>query len=120
VATTTRQTAEERREAVLVAAVTEFARAGFHGASTDAIARRAGISQPYLFRLFGSKKSSTSPSSGAVSAHAGNHARRRGLRREALSAMGDAYGELLATDPAMPVQLQTCAALTTLTCVRRS
>ena len=55
-ATTTRQTAAERREAVLVAANVEFALRGLHGASTDAIARRAGISQPYLFRLFGSKK----------------------------------------------------------------
>ena len=55
-ATTTRQTAAERREAVLEAATVEFALRGLHGASTDAIARRAGISQPYLFRLFGSKK----------------------------------------------------------------
>jgi AcrR family transcriptional regulator len=55
-ATTTRQTAAERREAVLEAASAEFALRGLHGASTDAIARRAGISQPYLFRLFGSKK----------------------------------------------------------------
>ena len=52
----TRQTAEARREAVLEAARHEFARHGLHGASTDTIARRAGISQPYLFRLFGSKK----------------------------------------------------------------
>ena len=51
-----RQTAEERREAVLDAATREFARKGLHGASTDAIARAAGISQPYLFRLFGTKK----------------------------------------------------------------
>jgi AcrR family transcriptional regulator len=55
-ATKTRQTAEIRREAVLDAARVEFALRGLHGASTDAIARRAGISQPYLFRLFGSKK----------------------------------------------------------------
>ena len=41
---------------MLEAARLEFARHGLHGASTDAIARRAGISQPYLFRLFGSKK----------------------------------------------------------------
>ena len=34
----------------------EFAERGFEGASTEAIARRAGISQPYLFRLFGTKK----------------------------------------------------------------
>ena len=51
-----RQTADERREAVLKAAAREFARKGLHGASTDAIAKDAGISQPYLFRLFGTKK----------------------------------------------------------------
>ena len=34
----------------------EFARKGLHGASTEDIARAAGISQPYLFRLFGTKK----------------------------------------------------------------
>jgi AcrR family transcriptional regulator len=54
--TTKRQTADERRVTVLAAANVEFALRGLHGASTDAIARRAGISQPYLFRLFGSKK----------------------------------------------------------------
>jgi AcrR family transcriptional regulator len=54
--TATRHTAEERREAVLEAARYEFAQHGMHGASTDAIARRAGISQPYLFRLFGTKR----------------------------------------------------------------
>src|SRR6187399_2536433 len=54
--TTTRQTAEVRREAVLEAAAAEFSRRGLHGASTDAIAKDAGISQPYLFRLFGTKK----------------------------------------------------------------
>ena len=54
--TTTRQTAEVRREAVLEAAAAEFSRKGLHGASTDAIAKAAGISQPYLFRLFGTKK----------------------------------------------------------------
>ena len=45
-----------RREAVLEAAAAEFSRKGLHGASTDAIAKAAGISQPYLFRLFGTKK----------------------------------------------------------------
>src|ERR671938_271931 len=53
---TERKTAEERRQAVLDAAMVEFADKGLDGASTDAIARRAGISQPYLFRLFGTKK----------------------------------------------------------------
>jgi AcrR family transcriptional regulator len=52
----TRQSAEERRESILDAAVVEFAAKGLHGTSTEDIARRAGISQPYVFRLFGTKK----------------------------------------------------------------
>ena len=48
--------AAERRELVLDAAVTEFAVHGLAGTSTEDVARRAGISQPYLFRLFPTKK----------------------------------------------------------------
>ena len=55
-ATTTRSTAEERREEILHAAVTHFGKTGLHGTSTDTIARDVGVSQPYLFRLFGTKK----------------------------------------------------------------
>ncbi|MCC3769876.1 TetR/AcrR family transcriptional regulator [Streptomyces sp. UNOC14_S4] len=51
-----RMSAEERRESVIRAAVTEFARGGYHGTSTEAIARRVGVSQPYLFRLFPGKQ----------------------------------------------------------------
>ena len=51
-----RLSADERREAVIQAAVIEFAEAGLYGTSTEAIAARAGISQPYIFRLFGSKQ----------------------------------------------------------------
>ena len=51
-----RHTAEERRTEVLQAAVAEFALHGLHGTSTEMIARRIGISQPYIFRLFPSKK----------------------------------------------------------------
>src|SRR5712692_10232057 len=52
----TRLSAAERRDDVLDAALIEFADRGFEGTSTEDIARRAGISQPYLFRLFGTKK----------------------------------------------------------------
>ncbi|MFE3384452.1 TetR/AcrR family transcriptional regulator [Streptomyces anulatus] len=48
--------AEERRESVVRAAITEFARGGYHGTSTEVIARRVGVSQPYLFRLFPNKQ----------------------------------------------------------------
>src|SRR6059036_3997338 len=51
-----RKSAEERRDEILDAALVEFAERGLHGASTEEIARRAGISQPYVFRLFGTKK----------------------------------------------------------------
>jgi AcrR family transcriptional regulator len=51
-----RMTADERRDAIVAAGVQEFATGGLVGASTDAIARRAGVSQPYVFQLFGTKK----------------------------------------------------------------
>ena len=51
-----RMPAAERRELVLDAAVAEFAVHGLAGTSTEDVARRAGISQPYLFRLFPTKK----------------------------------------------------------------
>ena len=54
--TTHRKSAEERREEVLEAAIAEFAHAGLHGTSTERIAQRVGLSQPYLFRLFDTKK----------------------------------------------------------------
>jgi AcrR family transcriptional regulator len=55
-ATTVRKTADERREEILAVALVEFGEHGLDGTSTDTIARKAGISQPYLFRLFGTKK----------------------------------------------------------------
>jgi AcrR family transcriptional regulator len=51
-----RMSAEERREGVIRAALSEFARGGYYGTSTDAIAKRVGVSQPYLFRLFPDKR----------------------------------------------------------------
>src|SRR4029450_2402974 len=51
----TRTSSEERREQLVAAAVTEFAAHGFHATSTTAIAKRAGISQPYVYALFPNK-----------------------------------------------------------------
>ena len=51
-----RQTSEERREQVVEAAIREFAERGYEAASTAAIAERAGISQPYIYALFPSKR----------------------------------------------------------------
>ena len=46
--------AEERREDVLRAAAAAFADGGYQGTTTQDVAERAGISQPYIFRLFSS------------------------------------------------------------------
>jgi AcrR family transcriptional regulator len=53
---TTRISSEERRETVVDAAVKEFAAHGYHAASTSSIAKRAGISQPYIYALFPNKR----------------------------------------------------------------
>jgi AcrR family transcriptional regulator len=99
--TTERKTKSERREEILEAALVEFAERGLHGASTEDIARRAGISQPYVFRLFGTKKElfvavvnrcfrETLEMFGRAA---------EGLRgEEALEAMGTAYVERLLVD----------------------
>jgi AcrR family transcriptional regulator len=52
----TRLTADERRADIIEAAVKAFASGGLAGTSTEDIARLAGVSQPYLFRLFGTKR----------------------------------------------------------------
>ena len=51
-----RKSAEERREEILAVALRHFAEGGYHGTSTEVIAKEAGISQPYLFRLFRTKR----------------------------------------------------------------
>ena len=97
--TAARQTAEERREAVLEAAAEEFAHKGLHGGSTDAIAKAAGISQPYLFRLFGTKKElylATTRLKMEETYATFERASRGKTGREALEAMGDVYRELIA------------------------
>ena len=103
-ATKTRQTAEVRREAVLEAARVEFALRGLHGASTDAIARRAGISQPYLFRLFGSKKElflAVNEACFALTLDTFRAAAAGKSGAEALRAIGDAYRGLIESDRTM-------------------
>ena len=113
-ATKTRQTAEVRREAVLEAARHEFALRGLHGASTDAIARRAGISQPYLFRLFGSKKElflAVNDSCFVRTLDVFRQAASGKSGEEALRAIGEAYRALIDEDTTLlQGQLQSYAA----------
>jgi AcrR family transcriptional regulator len=48
--------ASERRDALIEAAVHEFASGGLHGTPVDRIARRVGVAQPYVFSLFANKR----------------------------------------------------------------
>jgi TetR/AcrR family transcriptional regulator len=51
-----RMPADQRRREVLAAAVAAFAEGGYAGTTTDDVARRAGVSQPYVVRMFGTKQ----------------------------------------------------------------
>src|ERR671931_246129 len=112
--TLTRKSQAERREEILDAALEEFAEHGFHGASTEGIAVRVGISQPYVFRLFGTKKELFK----AVVARCFREALElfqraaEGKRGEqALEAMGNAYREELLPDKTrLRAQMQAYAA----------
>ena len=111
---TTRLSAAERRESVLDAALIEFGDCGYAGTSTEDIARRAGISQPYLFRLFGTKKELYIASVARCYRETLELFQRaaEGLRgEEALRAIGQAYIEQLERDPvALRAQMQAYAA----------
>jgi AcrR family transcriptional regulator len=107
----TLSTAEERRETLVESAVRVFAERGFHGTPTAEVAKAAGISQAYLFRLF--------PTKGELYVAAVDRCFSRTLAtfkaaaegaEDPLEAMGKAYGELLADRTALLGQLQAHAA----------
>jgi AcrR family transcriptional regulator len=115
--TSHRQTADERRDAIVVAALREFAAGGYVGTSTESIARAVGVSQPYLFQLFGTKRELFL----AVVRHAFRRTRlvfhdaaRRGPQDDqvctVLELMGTAYMKLLLDRDLLRIQLQAYAA----------
>ncbi len=100
-ATTRRKSAEERREEILAIAIEHFAIGGYRGTSTEAIAREAGISQPYLFRLFRTKKELFLACGDRAHERVSEAFRRAAAAAppgEALRAMGHAYVEELLPD----------------------
>src|SRR5580704_17522654 len=108
-----RMPAAERRELVLNAAVAEFAMHGLAGTSTEDVARQAGISQPYLFRLFPTKKALflalvdrcfRRVEDTVVAAAADRSG------DQALDAMADAYERLLDDRTMLLLQMQAYAA----------
>ena len=109
-----RKSADERREEILAVALRHFAIGGLHGTSTEAIAREAGISQPYLFRLFHTKKelflACIDRADGKVS-EVFRRAAAGAPEGERLKAMGHAYiDELLPDRHAVLMQMQGYAA----------
>ncbi|MFJ3235433.1 TetR/AcrR family transcriptional regulator [Streptomyces sp. NPDC086787] len=110
-----RMSADERRESVVRAAIAEFAQRGYYGTSTDAIAKRVGVSQPYLFRLFPGKK--------AIFVAASERCMRevrcafeeaaKGLTgEEAMRAMANEYVRLIQEQPErLQMQMQTYIAV---------
>jgi AcrR family transcriptional regulator len=106
-------TADERRESVLEAAIIEFSARGLDGTSTEHVAHRAGISQPYLFRLFPTKKALFLALvercfKRVADAFTAAAADRTG--EEAFDAMGQAYDKLLEDRTLLLVQLHAYAA----------
>lgn len=51
-----RMRVEDRKELVLTAATEVFGEHGYVGTTTDAVAKAAGVSQPYVVRMFGTKE----------------------------------------------------------------
>jgi AcrR family transcriptional regulator len=109
----TRSTAGQRRTELVEAALREFSATGLHGTSTEAIARRAGISHAYLFRLFGTKKDlflaccevcfeRTRATFETAAAGA--------TPQERLRSMGSAYVEMLSDRELLLAQMQLYAA----------
>lgn len=103
----------DRRQQVLRIAAEEFADGGLHGASTETIARRAEITQAYIFRIFGTKKALflelviaafDRMTEGMCEAAGGE------TGRVALALMGARYNEMLADRTSLLLQLQGIAA----------
>jgi AcrR family transcriptional regulator len=110
----TRLDAGTRRDQVLDAAIAEFAEHGYHAASTTAIARRAGISQPYIYALFPSKKALFVATHTRVVEHIrtvfAEAAAGADGPGQALARMGGAFIELLTERDELRCQLQGYAA----------
>jgi AcrR family transcriptional regulator len=103
----------ERRRLLVDAAITEFGLNGLAGTTTDAIARRAGISQPYVVRLFGTKKALFLAAIERCFDLVGGLFREAAQRAEpgnALAAMGESYMGELTHRERLLFQLQSYAA----------
>ncbi|TDO44144.1 TetR family transcriptional regulator [Kribbella sp. VKM Ac-2527] len=93
--TRTRLTAAERGEEVLRAAVLAFGESGYAGTKTDEIARLAGVSQPYVIRLFGTKQQLFLATVQRVCDRVEQTFRDAAAEQPDLASLGDAYHSLM-------------------------
>lgn len=103
----------DRREQVLEVAAEEFAQHGLHGISAEVVARRAGISHAYVFRLFGTKRElflEVVRRAFARMTDALREAAGHATGYEALARMGSAYDAMLADRTMLLLHLQAFAA----------
>jgi AcrR family transcriptional regulator len=108
-----RLSADQRREQFVTIAIEHFGHGGYHGTSTEAIAAESGVSQPYLFRLFKTKRELFLACVERCQhriLEAFETAGREAPEGEALHAMGRAYMDLLEDPAYLRFQLQTYAA----------
>lgn len=108
-----RMTGEDRREQILKIAADAFAEFGLHGVSAEQIAREAGITHAYVFRLFGTKKDLfievIRRAFGTMTARL-TEAAGQASGLDALSAMGQRYHDSLTDRTLLLLQLQAFAA----------
>lgn len=114
---TTRLSKEDRKRAIVEAAIRQFAAGGLNGTPVEAIASEVGVSQPYLFQLFGTKKDlfiaavrRTFERTIAVFRTAAAEAGEEAGRADILMAMGVAYGRLIDDRSLLLMQLQAYSA----------
>ncbi len=92
----TRLTAGERHDQLVAAAVTAFTTGGYAGTTTDQVARLAGVSQPYVIRLFGTKQALFIATVRHAADRIEQQFRDAAAKRADLDSLGEAYDEILA------------------------
>ena len=98
-------TAEERHDQLIEAAVTAFTAGGYAGTTTDQVARIAGVSQPYVIRLFGTKQALFIGAVQHSCSRIEQQFRAAAETDPTLAGLGRAYDELLAEKALITVLL---------------
>jgi AcrR family transcriptional regulator len=101
----TRLTAEQRSEQLVTAAITAFSVGGYTGTTTDQVARLAGVSQPYVIRIFRTKQELFLAAVRHACEAIEDRFRAAAVDDPTLASLGDAYDDLLADRELITVML---------------